>query len=341
MPGTRLPALVLPVPFTPPVHNVPPASQPSGSAAPVPSVPPASQPSGSAAPVPNVPPASQLLNPPTQYSLWTEESDPQATPVRVQESEYKDDFAQQHVLRNLQKLGEARHEVMVIQSQLDFGNYLNKPSYAAAAAHLPRPTNLDPSYHRGDFDVLVIHRNYGILVGELKAVGRKQPGVSRTQAPADNLVAKRVWKAVKQLDKSETVMKHLVGDIAPNLTIRKALFLPYVGRTQLLRVLTANPQLEQVNTPTHTHTHTHARTHARTHAHTHMHTLTRTIFLFFCSPPPPFLSLAVSLPSLSVALSPPPPPPRFTHVGQMWNQSSVVFKRVSKMYQNGATKIAW
>ena len=64
VPGTDLPALVLPVPFTPPVHNVLPASQPSGSAAPVHNVPPASQPSGSAAPVDNVPPASLSLAPP-------------------------------------------------------------------------------------------------------------------------------------------------------------------------------------------------------------------------------------------------------------------------------------
>ena len=46
VPGTGLSALVLPVPVTPPVQNVPPVSQPSGSA---------SQPSGSAAPVQNVP----------------------------------------------------------------------------------------------------------------------------------------------------------------------------------------------------------------------------------------------------------------------------------------------
>ena len=179
------------------------------------------------------------------------------------------------MLRNLQELGKAGHEVMVIQSLLDFGNYLNKPSYAAAAKNFAT-CHLRPCYRHGDFDVLVIHRKYGILVGELKAVGRNQPGVSRTQAQADEDVAKRVGKAVKQLDKSETVMKHLVDDIAPSLTIRKALFLPYVGGTQLLRVLTANPQLEQVNTHTHTHTHTHTPDFS---------------FLFPSPPPPPRLPI--------------------------------------------------
>ena len=53
VPGTGLSALVLPVPVTPPVHNVPSVSQPSGSAAPVQNVPSVSQPSGGATPVHN------------------------------------------------------------------------------------------------------------------------------------------------------------------------------------------------------------------------------------------------------------------------------------------------
>ena len=127
-----------------PVHNVPPTSQPSGSAAPVHNVPPTSQPSGSAPPVPSVPPVSQLLNPPKQYSLWTQQSDQEATPVRVQESDYRDDTAQQHVLRNLQKLGEYGDEVMVIVSQLDFKKlpqkvFLRCGCCTASSTHQLRP----------------------------------------------------------------------------------------------------------------------------------------------------------------------------------------------------------
>ena len=272
-----------------PVHNVPPVSQPSGSTTPVHNVPPASQPSGSAAPVHSVPPASQQSNPPAPYSLWTQESDPEATPVRVQESDFRDDTAQRHVLANLRALGNAGQEPMFILSQLNFGDYLNEPSYTAAVQasqlpYLPRPEDLGQKYAAGDFDILLIHRRYGILVGELKAVGRNQPGVSRTPAQADDDVAKRVGTAVKQQDQSVSVVSHLVSDIAPGLTVKKTLFLPYVGSAQLQRVLTANPQLEQVNTHTHTrthartltHTYTHARTHARTHTHTRIYIHTRT-----------------------------------------------------------------
>ena len=235
VPGTGLSALVLSDPAGSSVHGVPPASQPSGSAAPVHSV----------------PPVSQQSSPPPPYSLWTPESDPQATPARVQESDVRDDTAQRHILANLQALGNAGQEPMFILSQLNFGDYLNEPSYAAAVEasqlpKLPRPADLGKKHAAGDFDILLIHRRRGILVGELKSVGRNQPGVSRTPAQADDDVAKRVGKAVKQLDKSETVLRHLVSDIAPGLLVRKTIFLPYVSSEQLHRVLTTNPQLGKV-----------------------------------------------------------------------------------------------
>ncbi|KAK7094307.1 uncharacterized protein [Littorina saxatilis] len=208
-------------------------------------------PSG-AGPVHNVPPVSQRPVPPSRYSLWTQESQPQAIPGRVQESDLRDDFAQNHVMLNLQKLGKTfstgRPEGMFILSQLSFGNYLNQPAYTAAAAQLPRPSQLDTKktkYSHGEADFVLIHRQHGILIGELKSVGKSRACAKNPQPPADAEVAKRVTKAVKQLDRSETVMRYLVSDVAPGLTVRKTLFLPYVSTEQLERVLDNDPQLEQ------------------------------------------------------------------------------------------------
>jgi len=228
VPGTGVSALVLPVPVTPSVHNAPPVSQPSGSAAPVQNVTSVSQPSGSATPVQNAPPVSQLVNPPTQHRLWPEESQRPATPVRVQESDFRGDTAQRHVLANLRALGNAGQEPMFILSQLNFGDYLNEPSYAAAvqASQLPRPSDLGEKYAAGDFDILLIHRRHGLLIGELKSVGINQAARNLSPAEADAAVAKKVKQAVKQLDKSETVVSHLLSDLAPRLTVKKTLFLP-------------------------------------------------------------------------------------------------------------------
>ena len=135
---------------------------------------------------------------------------------------------------------------MFILSQVSFSNYLNKDSEAAAAAQLPRPNTLPEQYRRGDFDILLIHRRYGVLIGEIKSVGRSQPKLGKTPEEEDDDVVKKVERAIKQLDKSDIVVKHVLQDIAQGLTVRKALFLPNVSNAQLRRVLGARPLLEQV-----------------------------------------------------------------------------------------------
>lgn len=168
----------------------------------------------------------------------------------VYDSDLRDDFAQQHVLLHLQELAHGRREVMFILSQLRFSDYLNQPSYAAAveAARLPMPGDLGTRYRSGEFDILLIHRHYGILIGEVKSVGIQQSRFIQSQCDADNDVAKRLSKAVRQLNRSEKVIKHLVRDIVPGLqlTVRKTIFLPYVSDAQLERVLAADRTLEKV-----------------------------------------------------------------------------------------------
>ncbi|KAK7105175.1 uncharacterized protein [Littorina saxatilis] len=184
--------------------------------------------------------------PPSQYSMWTQESLSQIhlVPERVQESDIRDDFAQNHVMLNLQELGDSRHEAMFILSQLQFGSYLNQPAYAAAAKQLPRPKDLAQD-RQGDFDFLLIHRQHGILIGELKSVGKTKGASNETVPPADPFLAQKVKQAVKQLDKSERVVRHLVSDIGPCMTVKKTLFLPYISSAQLERVLDNDEQLEQ------------------------------------------------------------------------------------------------
>ncbi|XP_070203660.1 uncharacterized protein [Littorina saxatilis] len=169
--------------------------------------------------------------------MWAEEPGPHLPPVGMQDSDLQDDFAQNHVMLNLQELGDSRHEAMFILSQLQFGSYLNQPAYAATTAQLPRPKDL-PQDRQGDFDFLLIHRQHGILIGELKSVGI-------TNSASNQTVVKKVKQAVKQLDKSEIMMRHLVSDIGPCLTVRKTIFLPYVSSAQLERVLDNDAQLEQ------------------------------------------------------------------------------------------------
>ncbi|XP_070203630.1 uncharacterized protein [Littorina saxatilis] len=141
---------------------------------------------------------------------------PSSEQLQQQQANIQADFAQQHVLHNLQQLGDSGNEVMFVVSELNFKDYLNKPFYAKHTGKLPKPANLPKElrHHgkQGDFDILVIHRQYGIMIGEIKSVGKTEA------SQADTVVVKVIDKAVKQLDKCEVNARHMVSDIAPGLT---------------------------------------------------------------------------------------------------------------------------
>nr|KAG5688819.1 hypothetical protein BaRGS_017051 [Batillaria attramentaria] len=127
---------------------------------------------------------------------------------------------------------------MFVMSSLDFTDYLNKLD-ATHAAQFPLPGDLPATQREGDFDVIVIHRKYGVLLGEIKSVG------IHGNNPTDKAVADKVSKAVKQLDKCERVVNHVMSDVAPGVSVRKTLILPYISRTQLQHVLDGDSQLAQ------------------------------------------------------------------------------------------------
>ena len=60
---------------------------------------------------------------------------------------------------------------MVVLQQLQHDNYMHKPCYAPAAKMYPRPLDLPVKLKRGDFDLLFLHRERGIIVAEIKSVG--------------------------------------------------------------------------------------------------------------------------------------------------------------------------
>nr|KAG5694828.1 hypothetical protein BaRGS_019205 [Batillaria attramentaria] len=128
---------------------------------------------------------------------------------------------------------------MFVMTSLDFTDYLNKLD-ATHAAQFPLPGDLPSTQREGDFDVIVIHRKYGVLLGEIKSVG------IHGNNPTDKAVADKVTKAVKQLDKCEKVVNHVMSDVVPGVSVRKTLILPYISRTQLEHVLDGDSQLAQL-----------------------------------------------------------------------------------------------
>lgn len=177
--------------------------------------------------------------------MWTSLR-PQAKVVRVQESDLRDDEAQKRVLRCLKELSRRQTEVMFVISQLHFSDYLGKPCYAASAKNFLRPKDLGPEYRRGEFDILVIHSQYGIVIGEIKSVNSNHDRLYELEIDIDTVIERKVRQAISALNESEFVIRQLTLDISSNLLIRKTVILPNVTRTDLKRVFSRDPHLEQV-----------------------------------------------------------------------------------------------
>lgn len=174
----------------------------------------------------------------------------------VHQSDVKTDAAQQRVLFCLTKMAEREKQAMVLLSQLQFGDYLGDKAYAAATALLPQSKNLrrfaadDQSsgkdLSRGDFDILIINRDYGLIVCEIKAL-RDRSSEEGGCGDFLSIIKKRIKQAVEQMTKARLFLRHLVSDLAPDLTIRVSLVLPNVTRQDIKQALCGDSDLKTVS----------------------------------------------------------------------------------------------
>ncbi|XP_070209679.1 uncharacterized protein [Littorina saxatilis] len=186
--------------------------------------------------------------PPVAGSVFTlPRGDPAPLPHYIETDDLDDDAAER-LWRCLRVLSKELHAVMMVISQLEFRKYLdndtdpiNAAKNAAACAHLPRPGTMQKQqHHDGDFDVLIIHRHYGLIVCEVKAVGADR----RNTPNLNKAVVDKVIKALKQLNKAKTVLNHLMSDMGP-VQVTKTLVLPNVTSAELMQALSTAPQLQQ------------------------------------------------------------------------------------------------
>ncbi|KAK7095126.1 uncharacterized protein [Littorina saxatilis] len=156
----------------------------------------------------------------------------------LSENDVRDDKAVQRILECLRKV--SKNEVMFVVSQLRYQDYLSE----ARDVGLPSPKDLkSQNKHQGDFDILIIHRQHGILVGEMKAVGDLQCGDQQNKA---KVIKDRVEKAIAQLKKATDVLEHILSDLQPTTPqILKTVMLPNVSRADLQHLLRNDPQLAQ------------------------------------------------------------------------------------------------
>ena len=132
---------------------------------------------------------------------------------------------------------------MVI-SQLRFRKYLDRenctsPVDVATVARLPNWQSLPADLAEGECDVLVIHREQGLIVGEVKSTGGGDFFSRQPENQQNQMIVNKVEKAVKQLNNKEIALRRLASDL--NIAITKTIISPFLTSAQLLRALTNTP----------------------------------------------------------------------------------------------------
>ncbi|PVD36585.1 hypothetical protein C0Q70_03570 [Pomacea canaliculata] len=184
-----------------------------------------------------------------QSSLTTQVSHPQAQSL----DDFNTESAHQRALFCLKKMAEAQTEVMVILGQPRLGDRsLQTPFTAADAQMFPRnspPSTLTQSlvgWGKGDFSLLLVTRNYGLVVCQMKMMGVsylrsfKQP-----EEKLDVFIRKVARQAMQQILLRERSVRSVVNQYAPGLAVRKTLGLPFVTSQEFVGAVSGDLTLLQ------------------------------------------------------------------------------------------------
>ena len=155
-----------------------------------------------------------------------------------QESDARCDSGNRLVLKSLERLSESEEAAMFVVSERKFGNSLNKKFHN------------DPDFgsqdKNGDFDILIIHKQFGILIGEIKVVGDLFSGQPLKGNNLQSLI-KMVKKGTKQLNKSRGMATNIMKNCPARPRIRTTLMLPNIGRELLREALENTTEVIKVS----------------------------------------------------------------------------------------------
>ncbi|XP_025113098.1 uncharacterized protein LOC112575439 isoform X2 [Pomacea canaliculata] len=146
----------------------------------------------------------------------------------------------QKALLCLRRIVKTKQQRMFVLTNFNYDDYLNNPGHNFITHGLPVPAGLkkqEGDNEIGCFDFLIIHRQYGVVVGVVKTVSDKNE--------TDHLMVTEVSEAILQLTKASRMIKHLMSDQNRPLKVRQTLLLPNIESTTLNRVLHKHPDLTQ------------------------------------------------------------------------------------------------
>ena len=114
-----------------------------------------------------------------------------------------------------------------------------------------RPRDLDTAYRRGDFDILIIHPEHGVIILEVKAVGDTfslSEELHQSVGAQYEVIRKKVEQSLKQLEKEEKVLRYLLQDVgAASVPVAKGLILPNLPKQTVLAALMHDSRATEVS----------------------------------------------------------------------------------------------
>ncbi|XP_025112617.1 uncharacterized protein LOC112575171 isoform X3 [Pomacea canaliculata] len=160
-------------------------------------------------------------------------------------SDVRHDRAMQHVLHCLRHMAEHHKEDMFVLSQFNYEDYLNNPGNSFLNHRLPVPARFTDKTNVGCFDILIIHRRFGVLVGVVKSLSDKDDGSEESERKIDDMLVREVSEAIAQVKYANSMMGHLMSDQTHKPVIQTTLMFPNVTWSSLQRALGSYSQVVQ------------------------------------------------------------------------------------------------
>ncbi|XP_025112594.1 uncharacterized protein LOC112575163 isoform X3 [Pomacea canaliculata] len=154
------------------------------------------------------------------------------------------DKAMRQFLNCFYYIPKTKDEEMFVLTQFNYEDYLNNPGADFSEHCLPVPKQKKDKNIRC-FDILIIHRYYGLVVGVLKTVSEYDAQTNGDELQIEHLIANDVSAAIQQLNKASGILHHLMKDLKGTPPVRRFLILPNITLSTLQRALRSHKKVYQ------------------------------------------------------------------------------------------------
>lgn len=155
------------------------------------------------------------------------------------------DEGENRVISAFELLGH-REGPMFIICAYQYNNYLNKlREEMFTKGETGRPIRAFGQTMRAEHDCLLVHKDLGIIVVCIKAIGDNFKTWGASEDTQNATVIKVLSKAFKQLDREEAMVRHVTSDLNPIPPCHKVIAVPNLTKAAITKALVLDEGLKQ------------------------------------------------------------------------------------------------